>query len=69
MDINRTGTKRGEKLEAHKQITTKTYKELHRDYQEIYGSEISYGSFMNIKRLYISRPIEKRLRCVCVVSA
>ena len=66
MDINRISTKRGEKLEAHKQITTKTYTELHRDYQEIYGSEISYGSFMNIKPFYISQPTEKETEmCLC----
>ena len=59
-------TKRGYKLQAYKRITTKSYKSLHQDFQKLYNPTISYGSFINLKLFYISRPTEKETEmCSC----
>lgn len=58
-EITRVDTKQGVKLQAHKHITTKSCKVLHCDLETIYGSEISYGSFINLKPFYFSRQTEK----------
>ena len=65
-EITRVDTKRAVKLQAHKRITTKSYQTFHYDYKIIYGSEISYGSFINLKPFCISRPSEKETKmCLC----
>ena len=59
-------TKRGEKKQVHKKVTTKYYKTLHSDYKQIYGSEVSYGSFISLKPFYVSRPTDKETEmCLC----
>ena len=65
-EITRVDTKQGVKLEAHKHITTKSYKILHCDYKKIYGFEISYGSFNNLKPFYVSLTTKKETEmCLC----
>ena len=58
-NISLINTKRGEKKQADKRVTTKCYKTLHSDYKQIYGSEISSGSFINLKPFYMSGPTDK----------
>ena len=48
-NISLINTKKLEKKQAHKHVTTKCYKILHSDYKQIYGSKISYVSFINLK--------------------
>ena len=39
---------------------------LHQDFQKLYNSPTSYGSFINLKPFYISRPTEKETEmCLC----
>ena len=65
-NISLINTKRGEKKQAHKRVTTKCYKTLHSYYTQIYGSEISCGSFINLNPFYVSRPIDKETEmCLC----
>ena len=65
-NISLINTKRGEKKQAHKHVTTKCYKTLHSDYQQIYGSQIPYGSFINLKPFYVSRPTNEGTEiCLC----
>ena len=65
-DISTVETKRGFKIQAHKRITTKSYKNLHKDFQQLYNSTISYGTFTNVKPFYNSRPNEKKTEmCLC----
>ena len=64
--ISLINAKREEKKQAHKRVTTKCYKTLHSDHKQIYGSEISYGSFINLKPFYVSRPTDKETEmCLC----
>ena len=59
-------TKRGPQIQAHKRITTKPYRSLHKDFQQLYNSTISYGTFINVKPFYVSRPTEKETEmCLC----
>ena len=59
-------TMRRKKKQAHKHVTTKCYKTLHSDYKQIYGPENSYGSFVNLKPFYVSRPTNKETEmCLC----
>ena len=43
---------------------------MHSDYKQIYGSEISYGSLINLKPFFVSRPTDKEtemcLRSKCL---
>ena len=65
-NISLINKKRGEKKQAHKRVTTKCCKTLHSDYKKIYGSEISCGSFINLKPFYVSRPTDKETEmCLC----
>ena len=67
-NISLINTKRGEKEQAHKRVATKYCKTLHSDYnyKQIYGSEISYGSFINLKPLYVPRSTDKETEmCLC----
>ena len=65
-NISLINTKRGEKKQADKRVTTKCYKTLHSDYKQIYGSEISSGSFINLKPFYMSGPTDKETEmCLC----
>ena len=58
-DISTVETKRGIKIQGHKRTTTKSYKNLHKDFQQLYNSTISYGTFINVTSFYVSRPTEK----------
>ena len=65
-DTTTVDTKRGPKLQAHRQVTINFYKRLHQDFQKLYNSNMSYGSFINLKSFYISRPTEKETElCLC----
>ena len=65
-NISSVETKRGLKLQAHKRITSKAYLRLHEDFKKLYTSSISYGSFINLKPFYISKPTEKETEmCLC----
>ena len=65
-NISLINTKRGEKKQADKRVTTRCYKTLHSDYKQIYGLEISYGSFINLKPFYMSGPTDKETEmCLC----
>ena len=65
-NISSVETKRGLKLQAHKRITSKAYLRLHEDFKKLYNSSISYGSFINLKPFYISKPTEKETEmCLC----
>ena len=58
--------KKGNKMQAHRQITTKTYRTLHKNYQQIYGSNISLGSFVNLKPFFVFPPTVKEMElCLC----
>ena len=54
VELTTVETKRGIKLQAHGHVTTIPYKVL------------SYGSFINLKRFYVSQPKEKETEmCLC----
>ena len=59
VDTTTVDTKRDPKLQAHRRATTNFYKRPHKDFQKIYNSNMSYGSFINLKPYYISRSTEK----------
>ena len=59
VDTTTVDTKRGPKLQAHRRVTTNSYKKLHQDFQKLYNSNMSYRSFINLKPFYISQPTEK----------
>ena len=66
VDTTTVDTKRGPKLQAHRRVATNSYKSLHQDFQKLYNSNMSYGSFINLKPFYISRPTEKETEmCLC----
>ena len=66
VDTTTVDTKRGPKLQAHRRVTTYSYKRLHQDFQKLYNSNMSYGSFISLKPFYISRPTEKETEmCLC----
>ena len=59
-------TKKGPKLQAHRQVTTNSYKMLHQDFPKLYNTNMSYRSFINLKPFYISQPTEKETEmCLC----
>ena len=61
--IEKTETKRGIKLRAHRMIT-KSYRVLHKSYLRLYDSNIR--SFLNAKPFYINRPTVKETKmCIC----
>ena len=66
VDTTTADSKRGPKLQAHRWVTTNSYKRLHQDFQKLYNSNISYGSFVNLKPFYISWPAKKETElCLC----
>ena len=66
VDTTAVDTKRGPKLEAHRRVTTNSNKRLHQDFQKLYNSNMSYGSFINLQPFYISCSTEKKTEiCLC----
>ena len=66
VDTTTVDTKGDPKLQAHRRVTRNSYKRLHQDFQKFYNSNMSYGSFINLKPFYISRPTEKETEvCLC----
>ena len=65
-DIKTIDTKRGLKFQGYCMITTKTYRELHESFKTIYASDISIGTFLNLKPFYVSPPTIKEMEmCMC----
>ena len=69
-DISTVETKRGIKIQAHKQITTKSYKNLHKDFQQLYNITQPY----HVEPLSMSNPfmsltqLKKKQKCACAVN-
>ena len=55
-----------DKLQAHRRIAMKSYKELYKTYTHTSCNTVSYGSFINLKPFYISSPTAKEMEmCLC----
>ena len=66
VELTTIGTIKRTKLQARRRITTFPYKVLHKEFQKLYNSRMSYGSFISLKPFYVSRPTEKEIEmCVC----
>ena len=66
VELTTVDRKRGTRLQAHRRITTIPYKVLHQDFQKLYNSSMSYGSFINRKPFYVLQATEKEKEmCLC----
>ena len=54
-ELTTVETKKGTKLQAHNNNSLQGFAH----FQKLYNSNISYGSFINLKPFYVSRPTEK----------
>ena len=66
-EISLAKSKSGEKLQAHRKVSSKSYRILHQEYKNVYHRNISYGSFIYLKPFYVSSPTTKEMEmCLCI---
>ena len=54
-------TKRGKKRIANRYVADKTYCEIHSCWMKLHKTDISYGTFFNLKPFYVTAPTEKEM--------
>ena len=59
-------TKSGEKHLANRNVTDKTYAQIHISWMKEQKTKISYGAFYNLKPFYVTAPTIKEMEmCLC----
>ena len=65
-NIEKVQTKRGEKLQANRCVTNKTYEQIYRNWKDERNMNISIGSFLNLKPFYVTTATVKEMEmCLC----
>ena len=65
-DIKTVETKRGQKFQGHRRIITKTYREMHESFKNIYSSDVSIATFLHLKPFYVFPSTIKEMEmCLC----